>query len=62
MHWLWAVGSLFLDLFVFDISTRQWTNLTDVANGTLPSRRYAHGFCAVNDQLYVHGGQNNKGE
>ena len=38
-----------------------WTNLSGVASGTPPAARRFHGFTSADGMLYVHGGEDVKG-
>ena len=49
------------DLLAYDISRAIWTDLTSPPTGTPPSARQAHGFAAVNGQLFVHAGTDASG-
>ena len=50
------------DFYVFDTSTYNWTDLTNVVSGTLPTYRYCPGFTAIGTQIYLMGGFNGWGE
>jgi len=52
----------FNDLHVFNISALAWSDLSDPAAGIPPSPRAGHGFKAVEELLYVHGGISNSGK
>jgi hypothetical protein len=44
------------DLYVYDPVEGAWTNLTEAASGTQPSKRTDPGFTSVGGRLYLHGG------
>jgi hypothetical protein len=45
------------DIYRFDPATLEWTDLTHVVTGTVPSRRARMGFAAIGGKLFVHGGE-----
>ena len=44
-------------MYVYDLVTMAWTDLSTPASGIPPSARVWHGFMAVGGRFYVHGGQ-----
>ena len=53
------VTVILADMYVFNPSTRMWTELTGAVHGNPPSARYLHGFTLLGGLLYVHGGLGN---
>ena len=52
-----VAGGHYNDLHSYDISTQVWTDLNEIATGTIPLARDRHGFAAAGAMLYAHGGQ-----
>ena len=49
------------DLYVFDLSNSNWTDLTQSIVGDIPSARYGHGFASAGGKIYLHGGSSSPG-
>lgn len=50
------------DLWVLDLTSLTWGELTTVVSGTAPSPRRYHGFTRSDNIIYVFGGFSNGGK
>ncbi len=51
-----SVDSKYNDLVQFDPSAMAWTSLTSSILGVAPCPRDSHGFAALDDKVYIFGG------
>ena len=59
---LWACSDDLNDLYMYDIASRSWSNLScGFGSGQPPGRRNGHGLAALMDRLYVFGGYDDQG-
>lgn len=56
-----GTGTVLNDLFVFDIDTITWIELTTSVSGAPPLPRFSLGFTAAGGRLYLQGGSDTIG-